>query len=280
MQKYDPRGELATRDCVARAIDKEMKERGLDCVYLDITAKSQDYLQKRFPTIYQRCLEFGIDISRDPIPVVPAAHYMCGGVVVDEYGKSSVSGLFALGETSNTGLHGANRLASNSLLEAVVYAQRAAQYCTNTISTIRNTAFADVDEWFTGEVQILDEEILINNNWDLLRRTMWNYVGIVRSNRRLLLAKERVADFLREIEGHYYDYSITPNMIELRNISLVAMIIIESALHRQESRGLHYMVDNPESSDEYRHWNIYQRSRGKDMWAMEKTGIKEIKNDK
>lgn len=278
MEKYDPRGELATRDCVARAIDKEMKERGLDCVYLDITAKSQEFLQKRFPTIYRRCLDFGIDISRDPIPVVPAAHYMCGGVVVDKYGKSSVNGLFALGETSNTGLHGANRLASNSLLEAVVYAKRAAQYCTETLSTIRNTAFTPVDQWSAGEAQTLDEEILINNNWDLLRRTMWNYVGIVRSNRRLRLAKERVADYLREIERHYYDYAITPNMIELRNISLVAMIIIQSALHRQESRGLHYMVDHPESLDEYRHWNIYKRARGKDIWAMEKAGVREIKN--
>lgn len=280
MKRYDPRGELATRDCVARAIDKEMKERGLDCVYLDISCKSREYLQKRFPTIYERCLEFGIDISTDPIPVVPAAHYMCGGVVVDSHGRSSVNGLLALGETSNTGLHGANRLASNSLLEAVVYAQRAAQYCTDTITTIQRSTLVDVDEWSAGHAQTLDEEILINNNWELLRRTMWNYVGIVRSNRRLLLAKDRVEDYLREIERHYYDYSITPNMIELRNISLVAMIIIQSALHRKESRGLHYMKDHPESLNEYRHWNIYQRSPGKNIWSMKKVGVKKIKNDK
>ena len=269
MDRYDRRGELATRDSVARAIDKEMKERGLDCVYLDITSKSRSFLEKRFPTIYNKCLEFGLDISKDPIPVVPAAHYMCGGVQVDKHGRTSVDGLMALGETANTGLHGANRLASNSLLEAVVYAESAFQYCSKNIETILSKSHVKVDQWSAGAAVDLEEEILINHNWDLIRRTMWNYVGIVRSDKRLNLAKERMKDITREIEQHYRDYYVSANMIELRNIGIVAMMIIEAALQRKESRGLHFMQDYPVCKKEYQHWNIFQRSFDQKGWDMD-----------
>jgi len=269
MDKYDSRGELATRDSVARAIDKEMKERGLDCVYLDITSKDKNFLEKRFPTIYNKCLGFGLDMSKDPIPVVPAAHYMCGGVEVDRFGKTSVNGLMALGETANTGLHGANRLASNSLLEAVVYAETAFQYCSKNVNTILSEPHVKADEWAAGEAVDLEEEILINHNWDLIRRTMWNYVGIVRSDKRLRLAKERMTDITREIEQHYKDYYVSANMIELRNIGIVAMMIIEAALHRKESRGLHYTYDYPVGKKEYQHWNIFQRSSNGEGWGMD-----------
>jgi L-aspartate oxidase len=267
---------LATRDNVARAIDKEMKERGLDCVYLDITAKSKSFLAKRFPTIYQKCLDFGLDMSKEPIPVVPAAHYMCGGVLVDKYGRSSVDGLMALGETANTGLHGANRLASNSLLEAVVYAETAYQYCLENIDAILAQPLVTVDEWSTGEAVDLEEEILINHNWDLIRRTMWNYVGIVRSDKRLRLAKERMKDITREIEQHYRDYYVSANMIELRNIGIVAMMIIEAAIHRKESRGLHYTHDYPECNEAYQHWNIFERSFKKMGWEMDCVGKRTV----
>lgn len=268
MDKYDSRGELATRDSVARAIDREMKARGLDCVYLDITSKSDEFLYKRFPTIYEKCKDFGITISRDPIPVVPAAHYMCGGVVVDSFGKSSVEGLMALGETASTGLHGANRLASNSLLEAVVYAERAWNYCRDNQKQIMNRETPRVDDWSSGEAVDLEEEILINHNWDLIRRTMWNYVGIVRSDKRLNLAKERMRDILKEIEQHYRDYYVSVNMIELRNISLVAMMIIGAALHRHESRGLHYTKDYPNIQDDFQLWNVFRKKLGKQPWDM------------
>ncbi len=193
MEKYDPRGDLATRDTVARAIDKELKETGEDCVYLDISSKERTFLEKRFPTIFGRCLSRGIDISKQPIPVVPAAHYMCGGVRTDKNGKSSVPGLFALGETASTGLHGGNRLASNSLLEAVVFADRAAAYCSKHWSEIKSIEIPAIDSWKSGKARKMSEEILINHNWDVIRRTMWNYVGIVRSRNRLELAQKRMA---------------------------------------------------------------------------------------
>ncbi len=259
MEKYDSRMELATRDKVARAIDREMKEKGLDCVFLDITAKDKQFLKERFPTIYAKCKEFGIDISCDPIPVVPAAHYMCGGVLVDTWGRSSLENLFVLGEASCTGLHGGNRLASNSLLEAVVYAEKACTYCEDHWSVIQAKGFAEVDVWKAGGAKMLDEEILINHNWDLLRRVMWNYVGIVRSTKRLVLAKRQISEICKEIEQHYKDYFVTTNMVELRNISLVASLIIEAALERKESRGLHYMLDYPESDERYLHWKILER---------------------
>jgi L-aspartate oxidase len=259
MEKYDGGGELATRDKVARAIDKEMKEKGLDCVYLDISTKDKEYLKKRFPTIYEKCKSFGIDISTDPIPVVPAAHYMCGGVLVDTWGRSSLQGLMVLGEASCTGLHGGNRLASNSLLEAVVFAERAYEYCKMNYSKISESDFFEVDNWKAGEATSLNEEILINHNWDRLRRVMWNYVGIVRSTQRLQLAKKQIEEICEEIEQHYKNYYVTTNMVELRNLSLVAMLIIQAALERKESRGLHYMIDYPEKNDDYLGWSIFQK---------------------
>ncbi len=269
MHKYDHRGELATRDTVARAIDREMKERGLDCVYLDIRSKGDDFLHKRFPTIYERCRDLGINIAKQPIPVVPAAHYMCGGVLVDTFGKSSVDGLMVLGESANTGLHGGNRLASNSLLEAVVYAEKSYQFCRDNREYIFSRELPTVDDWSAGAAIDLDEEILINHNWDVLRRTMWNYVGIVRTTKRLLLAKQRITEILQEVEQHYRDYYISASMIELRNISLVAMMIIEAALQRKESRGLHFVTDYPDTRSDYLCWNIFARGQANAEWAVQ-----------
>lgn len=263
MRKYDPqRMELATRDTVARAIDQEMKETGEDCVYLDITHKDPAFIKKRFPTIYGRCLELGIDITQKPLPVVPAAHYLCGGVLTDTYGQTSIPGLLALGETACTGLHGGNRLASNSLLEAVVYAQRAFEYCQENWLQWKGLIIEKVDEWSSDKAVDLDEEILINHNWDLLRRVMWNYVGIVRNERRLGLASRRISDILQEIEQHYRDYRVTANMIELRNIAIIANLIILAAQRRKGSIGLHYIQDYPESGDADLYWNIFQRKWG------------------
>lgn len=251
MEKYEPEMmELATRDKVARAIDHEMKENGYDCVYLDITHKGRDFLQKRFPAIYGTCMTLGVDISRDPIPVVPAAHYMCGGVVTDKEGRTSINGLYALGETACTGLHGANRLASNSLLEAVVYAEKLFKYCSKNWSKISKRNIPPVDQWSAGTAIELDEEILINHNWGAIRRIMWNYVGIVRKKSRLKMALKRIGDVREEIEAHYKNYFVTPNMIELRNISLLAELIIKSTLQREESRGLHYVLDYTEKKTE------------------------------
>lgn len=261
MEKYDNRKDLATRDTVARAIDKEMKERGVECVFLDITHKDKEYVKKRFPTIYARCLEYGVDITSELIPVVPAAHYMCGGVETDSWGKTSVEGLLALGETACTGLHGANRLASNSLLEAVVFAERAYEYCADNWAEISQKQFPLIESWKDGGAQKLNEEILINHNWDLIRRIMWNYVGIVRTVKRLELAKKRMEGIGLEIEQHYRDYFVTPNMIELRNIALVSMLIIQSALTRKESRGLHYLVDYPKPLDVYAHDTRLRRKK-------------------
>ncbi len=249
MGRYDPRKDLATRDTVARAIDKELKQTGEDCVFLDISHRDSEFIKNRFPTIYERCLHRGIDITKQPIPVVPAAHYMCGGIRVDRDGRSSVSGLMALGESSCTGLHGGNRLASNSLLEAVVYADRASKYCKKTWQDIGELEEPQVDSWECGNARDLNEEILINHNWDAIRRSMWNYVGIVRSTKRLILAKKRMEFINKEIEEHYREFYVTHNMTELRNISLISLMIIQSALHRKESRGLHFVVDYPEKSN-------------------------------
>lgn len=246
MEKYDPRKDLATRDTVARAIDKELKETGADCVYLDISHRDPDFVRKRFPTIYQRCLSRGIDITKDPIPVVPAAHYMCGGVKTDKMARSTIPGLMALGETACTGLHGGNRLASNSLLEAVVFADHAANYCESIWSELRDQVTAEVDNWQSGDARNLSEEILINHNWDAIRRAMWNFVGIVRSMKRLALAKKRMEFIYAEIDLHYREYFVTPNMVELRNIALISLLIIQSAMNRKESRGLHFVRDYPE----------------------------------
>ncbi len=262
MEKYDSRKDLATRDTVARAIDKEMKERGVDCVFLDITHKDKEYVKERFPTIYARCLEYGIDITTELIPVVPAAHYMCGGVQTDTWGRTSVDGLMALGETACTGLHGGNRLASNSLLEAVVFAERAYVYCADHWLEISGKSFPHIEPWKTAGAQRLNEEILIHHNWDLIRRIMWNYVGIVRTVKRLQLAKRQMEGIFQEIEQHYRDYLVTPNMIELRNIALVSLLIIQSALIRKESRGLHYLVDYPKKRDIFASDTRFRRKKG------------------
>ncbi len=247
MEKYEPKlMELATRDKVARSIDTEMKKSGVECVYLDISHKSLEFLKKRFPTIYNRCLSLGFDISKTPIPVVPAAHYLCGGVKTDIHGRTSLKNLFALGETSCTGLHGGNRLASNSLLEAVVFAENAFLYCKKNwkhLNTSVPTISLDNHQQIKEEI---DEEILINHNWDIIRRVMWNYVGIVRKESRLVVAKERINEVRKEIDEILKQYKNTPNMLELRNISLVASLIIEASLNRKESIGLHYILDYPQ----------------------------------
>lgn len=260
MKKYDPdRMELATRDTVARAIDKEMKETGKNCVYLDITHKKSNFLKERFPGIYAKCFEYGIDITQEKIPVVPAAHYQCGGVVTDQWGNTSIAGLMALGETACTGLHGANRLASNSLLEAVVYAHRAFLYCEKEFGYIQLKKYPKVDDWRAGTAKMLDEEILVKHNWDQIRRIMWNYVGIVRREKRLLLAQQRIREIQQEIEQHYRDYYVTANMVELRNIAQVASLIISASLQRKESRGLHFILDYPEQKENCKKWYIFRR---------------------
>ncbi len=252
MSKYDSRGDLATRDTVARAIDLEMKASGADYVFLDISHKPADFIQKRFPTIYQTCRDLGIDITREPIPVVPAAHYMCGGVLTDLMGRTDIENLYALGETACTGLHGANRLASNSLLEAVVFAHRAAEQCIADWPRLAKLTLPEIRPWRADKAKPIEEAVLISHNWDQIRRLMWNYVGIVRSEKRLKLIREQLGPILAEVERHYQDYLLTPDLVELRNISLVARLIVHCALQRKESRGLHYLIDYPEADD--RHW--------------------------
>ena len=245
MHKFDERAELAPRDIVARAIDHEMKRLGADCLFLDISHKGSDFIQEHFPTIYQRCLEFGIDITKEPIPIVPAAHYTCGGVVTDIYGRTDIKQLYAIGETACTGLHGANRLASNSLLECLVFARSAAQ------DILANTDFNEelpsLPAWDASQVTDSDEDVVISHNWDELRRFMWDYVGIVRTNKRLLRAKHRVRLLREEIHEFYSNHKVSHNLLELRNLVDVADIIIRSALLRKESRGLHFSRDFPQA---------------------------------
>lgn len=246
MIKYESEDmELATRDKVARAIDKEMKTSGADCVYLDISHKDSKFIKERFPTIYQKCASLGIDITSVPIPVVPAAHYLCGGVKTDVHGRTTIKNLFALGETACTGLHGGNRLASNSLLEAIVFAENAYLYCLKNWDEILQMKQEDpaLDSLMKNDREAIDEEILINHNWDIIRRIMWNYVGIVRKRSRLLIAKERIAEVRMEIDRIIEKYRLTTNMLELRNISLVASLIIDASLRRKESRGLHFILE-------------------------------------
>ena len=242
MDEYDGRGELASRDIVARAIDFEMKKRGIDCVYLDISHKSPDFIKSHFPTIYARCLELGIDITKEWIPVVPAAHYSCGGVMTNLAGQTDLAHLYAIGETAYTGLHGANRLASNSLLECLVFGDAVAKHILQ--SKIDTTSF-DLPHWDESRVTDADEEILITHTWNELRRFMWNYVGIVRTNKRLSRALHRIHMLRDEVHEFYTNFKVSHNLIELRNLLQVAELIVESAIARHESRGLHFSRDYP-----------------------------------
>lgn len=244
MAKYDSREELAPRDIVARAIDHEMKAGGYDCVYLDITMKSKKFLQTHFPNIYSKCLEFGINISSDPIPVVPAAHYTCGGVEIDLNGRTNLPGLYCIGESAHTGLHGANRLASNSLLECIVFADAASKHIIN--HPIQpDISAAHIPLWDESQVTDPNEMIVVSHNWDELRRFMWDYVGIVRTEKRLKRALRRVAMLAEEVQEFYSQFKVSRDLIELRNLVQVAELIVLCALSRQESRGLHFMLDYP-----------------------------------
>ena len=251
MDEYHELKSLAPRDIVARAIDSELKKTGERCVYLDITHHDEEFLKKRFPTIFETCLSVGINMSKDMIPVVPAAHYCCGGVKTDINGATSLSRLYAIGEAASTGLHGANRLASNSLLEAVVLANNAVKDAEESIfpklsENVQSSQFNSVPEWSTGNAKDSDELVIIAQNWQEIRAFMWNYVGIFRTTNRLQRAKRRIRTLQHEISHYYWDFTITKDLIELRNIASVAELIIDSALSRKESRGLHYNKDYPE----------------------------------
>jgi len=248
MPTFDSRAELAPRDIVARAIDHEMKRLGCDCVYLNITHKPAEFIKEHFPTIYARCLEFGIDITRERIPVVPAAHYTCGGIIVDKLGRTDIANLYAIGETSSTGLHGANRMASNSLLECFVLAFGAAEDIHRNFDTVPKVPDV-IPDWDESRVTRSNEEVVVAHNWDELRRLMWDYVGIVRNDKRLLRAKVRIELLEQEISEHYRHYLISRDLIELRNLVQVARLIVDSALLRKESRGLHYTLDYPDMLD-------------------------------
>jgi L-aspartate oxidase len=244
MHRFDPRAELAPRDIVARAIDHEIKRLGADCVYLDISHRPENFIKSHFPTVHSRCLSFGIDITTEPIPVVPAAHYLCGGVVTDRFGRTSLPGLYAVGEVARTGLHGANRVASNSLLECVVIARSAAADIARRLPGFG--APPQVPAWDESQVTDSDEEVVVSHNWEELRRFMWDYVGIVRTTKRLQRALNRIALLRAEIAEYYGNFRVTNDLLELRNLVQVAELIVRSALARRESRGLHYTLDYPQ----------------------------------
>jgi L-aspartate oxidase len=256
MDDYDERAELAPRDIVARAIDAEMKQSGSIHLWLDITHREESYLKERFPSIYTACLEQGIDISKDWIPIVPAAHYICGGVVTNLNAETALPGLFACGEVACTGLHGANRLASNSLLEALVMANNGAaavdQYLRNSSS-----GFQELPDWVDGEMSDPDERVVITHNWEELRKAMWDYVGIVRSTKRLRRAQKRIENLSAEINEYYWNFNVEPPLLELRNLIQVSQLIVQCALQRQESRGLHYTLDFPDKQDEATNTTIH-----------------------
>ena len=249
MIRYDPRKELAPRDIVARSIDAEVKRRGDDCAFLDMTHLPKGFLLDHFPHIYQTCREFGIDMAVQPIPVVPAAHYQCGGVVTDLHGRTGVPNLLAVGEVACTGLHGANRLASNSVLEGLVFGRRGAKAAIELLAERRPPP--SVPDWNPGDALAPDEGVVVAHNWDELRRLMWNYVGIVRSVKRLERARTRLRILRSEIREYYWRYQVTPDLVELRNLADVALLIVQCALRRGESRGLHYLLDHPAPDDRF-----------------------------
>ena len=261
MERYDAQKDLACRDVVARAIDTELKKSGTDSVFLDISHKNSDFIKERFPNLYEKCLSFGFDMTKEPLPVVPAAHYMCGGIATDMHGKTDLQRLYAVGETACTGLHGANRLASNSLIEALVYSHMAAQQAVRDIETLDFSLAPDPPAWDEVGTTDSDEVIMVSQNWDEIRRFMWNYVGIVRSNKRLERAKRRIEIIQQEIRDYYWDFKVSADLIELRNIAMVAELIIKCARHRKESRGLHYNLEFPCRDDKrWRKDTVLRRS--------------------